>query len=161
MFPPLSCPNLMNRSPGVRSVSLWLLFSKCLLSYSPFLHSWACLSTRKYAFFAFESIHLKKKKEKGKKVFCIVGFLKTACLLLSKICMSECTETLTWLWSFPSFIIFMRPWTGIMERGCSERKKKRGKLTRRKRKGKEEVSWEADVGRRKFIHLCLIYSSRI
>lgn len=38
---------------------------------------------------------------------------------------------------------------------------KRGKLTKRKRKGKEEVSWEAEVGRRKFIHLCLIYSSRI
>lgn len=135
MFPPLSCSNLMNRSPGVRSVSLWLLFSEkqwlpvteCffmfikLQSIPSFM---GLLVHQKMCFLAFESIYFKKINKK--KVFCIVGFLKTACLLLCKICMSECTETLTWLWSFPSFIIFMRPWTGIMERGCSERKKKGG-----------------------------------
>ncbi len=43
----------------------------------------------------------------------------------------------------------------------TRKRKKRDWQRGKERKGKGEVSWEADIGRRKFIHLCLIYSSRI
>lgn len=85
---------------------------------------------------------------------------RTATIRRSEIC--DCMDIFTWLQllSFLPFSFSLYPEMQKKDVSSGEKKKKIDK-EEKKGRGKGEVSWEADIGRRKFIHLCLIYSSRI